>query len=69
MSAALRRAVPFSSFLASSQQQVDDTWRPGAHSRLTWSDWAWLALVAATVPTERLAAMRLIVTPGTILRW
>ena len=43
--------------------------RPRAHSRLTWPDRAWLALLAGTVPTERLAAMRLIVTPGTILRW
>ncbi len=32
-------------------------------------DRAWLALLAGTVPAERLAAMRLIVTPGTILRW
>ena len=37
--------------------------------RLTWPDRAWLALLAVTLPTERLAAMRLIVTPGTILRW
>ena len=43
--------------------------RPRAHSRLTWPDRAWLALLAGTVPIERLAAMRLIVTPGTILRW
>jgi putative transposase len=43
--------------------------RPRAHSRLTWPDRAWLALLAGTVPTERLAAMRLIVTPGTIVRW
>jgi transposase len=43
--------------------------RPRAHSRLTWPDRAWLALLAGTVPAERLAAMRLIVTPGTILRW
>ena len=43
--------------------------RPRAHSRLTWQDRAWLALLAGTVPAERLAAMRLIVTPGTILRW
>jgi transposase len=43
--------------------------RPRAHSRLTWLDRAWLALLAGTVPAERLAAMRLIVTPGTILRW
>ena len=43
--------------------------RPRAHSRLTWPDRAWLALLAGTLPAERLAAMRLIVTPGTILRW
>jgi hypothetical protein len=40
--------------------------RPRAHSRLTWPDRAWLALLAGTVAAERLAAMRLIVTPGTI---
>jgi transposase len=43
--------------------------RPKARSRLTWPDRAWLALLAGTLPAERLAAMRLIVTPGTILRW
>jgi len=43
--------------------------RPQAHVRLAWSDRAWLALLAWTLPIERLAAMRLIVTPGTILRW
>src|SRR5262249_52636753 len=43
--------------------------RPRAHSRLTCPDRAWLALLAGTVPAERLAALRLIVTPGTILRW
>ena len=43
--------------------------RPRAHSRLTWPGRAWLALLAGTVPAERLAAMRLIVTPGTIVRW
>ena len=43
--------------------------RPRAHSRLTWPDRAWLVLLTGTVPAERLAAMRLIVTPGTILRW
>jgi hypothetical protein len=43
--------------------------RPAAHSRLTWPDQAWLALLAGTLPAERLAAMRLIVTPGTISRW
>ena len=30
---------------------------------------AWLALLAGTLPARRLAAMRLIVTPATILRW
>jgi putative transposase len=43
--------------------------RPAARARLTWPDRALLALLAGTVPIERLAAMRLIVTPGTILRW
>jgi transposase len=43
--------------------------RPCAHSRLTWPDRAWLGLLAGTLPAERLAAMRLMVTPGTILRW
>ena len=43
--------------------------RPRAHSRLTWPDRAWLTLLAGTVPVERLAGLRLIVTPATILRW
>jgi putative transposase len=43
--------------------------RPKVNPRLTWPDRAWLALLAGTLPIERLAAMRLIVTPGTILRW
>jgi hypothetical protein len=43
--------------------------RPSARARLTWPDRALLALLAGTLPIERLAAMRLIVTPGTILRW
>jgi hypothetical protein len=30
---------------------------------------AWLALLAGTLPADRLAAMRLIVSPATILRW
>src|SRR5262249_11359106 len=38
--------------------------RPRPHSRLTWPDRAWLALLAGTMLTERLAAMRLPVTPG-----
>jgi putative transposase len=51
------------------QLAVAERERPRAHSRLTWPDRAWLALLAWTVPAERLAAMRLIVTPATILRW
>ena len=51
------------------QLAVAERERPRAHSRLTWPDRAWLALLAGTLPVERLAAMRLIVTPGTILRW
>ena len=47
------------------QLAVAERERPRAHSRLTWPDRAWLALLAGTVPAERLAAMRLIVTPGT----
>jgi putative transposase len=39
--------------------------RPQAHVRLAWPDRAWPALLAWTLPIERLAAMRLIVTsPG-----
>ena len=51
------------------QLAVAERQQPRAHSRLTWPDRAWLALLAGTMPTERLAAMRLIVTPGTIVRW
>ena len=43
--------------------------RPRVHSRLTWPDRAWLALLAGTRPAGRLAATRLIVTPAMILRW
>jgi putative transposase len=43
--------------------------RPRPHSRFTWPDRAWLALLAGTLPVERLAGLRLIVTPATILRW
>jgi putative transposase len=43
--------------------------RPKAHSRLTWPDRAWLALLAATLPAGRLPGLRLIVTPATILGW
>ena len=43
--------------------------RPRVHARLTWPDRAWLALLAGTLPIGRLAGMRLIVTPGTIMGW
>ncbi|HLJ99299.1 MAG TPA: hypothetical protein VKU39_05260 [Streptosporangiaceae bacterium] len=43
--------------------------RPTAHSRLTWPDRAYLALLAATLAAQRLAGLRLIVTPATIVRW
>ena len=51
------------------QLTVAERERPRAHSRLAWPDRAWLALLAGTLPAGRLAGMRLIVTPGTILRW
>src|ERR1035441_499259 len=51
------------------QLAVAEREHPRAHSRVTWPDRAWLALLAGTVPIGRLAVMRLIVTPGTILRW
>ena len=51
------------------QLAVAEREHPRAHSRLTWPDRAWLALLAGTLPTRRLAVMRLIVTPGTIVRW
>ena len=53
------------------RHQLSVAWRerPHARSRLAWPDRAWLALPAGTLPAGRLAAMRLIVTPGTILRW
>jgi putative transposase len=43
--------------------------RPGARARLARPDRALLALLAGTLPIDRLAAMPLIVTPGAILRW
>jgi putative transposase len=51
------------------QLAVSGRERPGARARLRWPDRALLALLAGTLPIDRLAAMRLIVTPGTILRW
>jgi putative transposase len=52
------------------QLAVAERERPKARARLTWPDRAWLAaLLAGTVPAGSLAGMRLLVTPGTILRW
>jgi transposase len=51
------------------QLAVAQRQRPRVHVRLTWPDRAWLALLARTLPVDRLAGMRLIVTPATILRW
>jgi transposase len=51
------------------QLAVAQRQRPRLHARLTWPDRAWLALLAGTLPVERLAGTRLIVTPGTIMRW
>jgi putative transposase len=51
------------------QLAVAERERPRAHSRLAWPDRAWLVLLAGTLPAGRLAGLRLIVTPGTILRW
>jgi hypothetical protein len=51
------------------QLAVAQRQRPRVHARLTWPDQAWLALLAGTLPIERLAGMRLIVAPGTVLRW
>src|SRR5260370_19517413 len=51
------------------QLAVAERERPKARARLTGPDRAWLALLAGTVPAGRLAGMRLLVTPGTTLRW
>jgi putative transposase len=37
--------------------------------RLTWSDRAWLAKLVGVLPAGGLSRLRLIVTPGTVLRW
>ena len=42
--------------------------QPRAHARLTWPDRAWLAPLAGTLPVGRLAGLRLIVAPSSILR-
>ena len=51
------------------QLAVAQRQRPRVHERLTWPDQAWLVLLARTLPIERPAGTRLIVTPGTIMRW
>jgi len=51
------------------QLAVAQRQRPRVHVRLAWPDRAWLALLAGTLPVDRLAGMRLIVTPATILGW
>ena len=37
--------------------------------KLTWADRAWLVLLAGLMPKHHLERLRLIVTPGTLLRW
>ncbi|MGH3157044.1 MAG: hypothetical protein ACRDNF_10765, partial [Streptosporangiaceae bacterium] len=51
------------------QLAVAERKRPKARARLTWPGRAWLALLAGTLPAGRVAGMRLIVTPRTMLRW
>jgi transposase len=51
------------------QLAVAQRQQPRVHARLTWPDRAWLAMLAGTLPIERLCGIPLIVTPGTILRW
>jgi hypothetical protein len=42
---------------------------PQISRKLIWTDRAWLALLAGLLPRERIAGLRLIVTPATLLRW
>jgi hypothetical protein len=51
------------------QLTVAERERPKARARLPRPDRAWLALLAGTVSAVSLAGMRLLVIPGTILRW
>jgi putative transposase len=39
------------------------------HRKLSWADRAWMALLAQLLPHDHLARLRLIVTPGTLIRW
>ncbi len=47
------------------QRQLGERARP----RVSWADRALIALLLGLIPRARHARMRLIVTPGTILRW
>src|SRR5512139_2985993 len=42
---------------------------PRLSRKLNWVDRAWLVLLAGLLPSGRLARVRLIITPGTLLRW
>lgn len=42
---------------------------PRVARKLTWTDRAWLVLLAGLLPTDRVPRLRLIVTPATLLRW
>ena len=42
---------------------------PRLSRKLNWVDRAWLVLLAGLLPRDRLARVRLIVAPGTLLRW
>ena len=42
---------------------------PHLARKLTWTDRAWLALLAGLLPKGRIGRIRLIVTPGTLIRW
>ena len=37
--------------------------------KLTWADRAWMTLPAGLLPSTHLARLRLLVTPGTLIRW
>ena len=39
------------------------------HRKLSWADRAWLSLLAQLLPRHHLARLRLIVTPGALIRW
>ncbi len=43
--------------------------RQPRHPRLDWADRALLATLLAVIPTARRQALRLLVTPDTVLRW